>query len=89
MAKSRTTSDHGRREERRRLRNVHYKTLMRTSIKKVLAATDKSEAEKLFRFATALVDRLARKHIIHRNKAANVKSRLARRVSGLAEKAAK
>jgi len=56
---------------------------MRTAIKKVLSATDKEEAQKQYTNTTALLDKLAAKGIIHKNKAANKKSRLAHFVNNL------
>ncbi|RMD99798.1 MAG: 30S ribosomal protein S20 [Calditrichaeota bacterium] len=67
-----------------RKRNRHYRSLMRTSIKKVLSLTEKEEAENRLREAVSILDKLASKGIIHRNKAANQKSRLTRYVNRLA-----
>ncbi len=64
--------------------NRHYRSMMRTAIKKVRLATDKASAEEAFRHACSLLDKLALRGIIHKNKAANAKSRLARRVNALA-----
>lgn len=72
-----------RTSERARQRNQHYRSEMRTAIKKVLSATDKEEAQKRYSETTALLDKLAVKGIIHRNKAANKKSQLARFVNNL------
>ncbi len=73
-----------RKSEQQRLRNRHYRSLMRTMIKKVLNAADKAEAEKQLRQTTSILDKLARKGIIHPNKAANQKSRLTRFVNKMA-----
>jgi len=72
-----------RTNERARQRNRNYRSEMRTAIKKVLSATDKEEAQKRYSETTALLDKLAVKGIIHRNKAANKKSQLARFVNNL------
>ena len=45
--------------------------------------TDKKEAEKFFPSVVSMVDKLAKKNIIHDNKAANVKSKLAKHVAAL------
>ena len=66
-----------RKSENERQHNKHYLSLMKTSIKKVLASTDKEIAQKLFNDTQKLLDKLAVKGIIHPNKAANQKSRLA------------
>jgi small subunit ribosomal protein S20 len=56
---------------------------MRTSIKKVLQATDADTADKAFRETAALLDRLATRRVIHPNRAAHKKSQLARIVARL------
>ncbi|RMF61646.1 MAG: 30S ribosomal protein S20 [Calditrichaeota bacterium] len=72
-----------RRNEKSRQRNVHYKSMMKTYIKKVLAAESREDAESRYRKATSVLDKLVSKGIIHRNKAANQKARLARYVNSL------
>lgn len=73
-----------RKSEQQRLRNRHYKSMMNTYIKKVLAATDKEEGEARLRKAVSILDKLAAKGIIHQNKAANKKAKLTRFVNSLA-----
>ena len=73
-----------RKSEQQRLRNKHYKSMMRTMIKKVLALSDKEAAEKQLRETVSVLDKLAAKRIIHRNKAANQKARLTKYVNQLA-----
>ena len=63
--------------EKARKRNIHYNSMMKTAIKSVLATEKKEDAEERFRKASSLLDKLVSKGIIHRNKAANQKSRLA------------
>ncbi|MFQ5602530.1 MAG: 30S ribosomal protein S20 [bacterium] len=65
-----------RRSQKSRERNKHYKSKMKTAISKVLATEDKETAELLYRETVSLLDKLASKKIIHRNKAANQKSQL-------------
>ena len=50
--------------------------MMRTAIKKVRSAPDKETAEKEYRATVSILDHMARKKIIHKNKAANIKSKL-------------
>ncbi len=69
--------------ERDRLRNRHYKTMLKTQVKKVRAAESKEDGEKLLRETTSLLDKLVNKGIIHKNKAANQKSKLSSFVSKL------
>ncbi|MCG8606591.1 30S ribosomal protein S20 [bacterium] len=65
-----------RRSQKSNLYNTHYKSKMKTYVKGVLSAADKESAEKILRKTVSLLDQLASKGIIHRNKAANQKSRL-------------
>lgn len=70
--------------EKRRLRNSHVKSTMKTNIKKVLVALkdkDKENLESTFKAAIAYIDRAASKKVIHRNSAARRVSRLAKKVN--------
>ena len=55
-------------------RNVSYKSEMKSAIKKVLSIKDKEAIQKELSNTNALLDKLAAKRIIHKNKAANQKS---------------
>ncbi|MDZ7373950.1 MAG: 30S ribosomal protein S20 [candidate division KSB1 bacterium] len=70
-----------RQAEKRRLRNRHFRTMMKTLIRKVRTAPDATTAVSAYREASSLIDKLVAKGIIHRNTAANKKSRLARFVN--------
>ncbi len=72
-----------KRSERSRERNQHYKSMMRTAIKGVLASENKEDAVTTFAKTQSLLDKLAAKGIIHRNHAANQKHRLAVFVNNL------
>ncbi len=72
-----------RRSRKSQQRNRAYKSLMKTAIRKVLSAEDKESALKQLSETTAILDKLAAKGIIHKNKAANQKSRLTLYVNGL------
>jgi small subunit ribosomal protein S20 len=67
----------------KRLRNRYQAKTTRTFIKKLKATTNKTEAQELFRTVSSMLDRLAKKNVIHKNKAANNKSKLAKFVAGL------
>ncbi|HNP18079.1 MAG TPA: 30S ribosomal protein S20 [Fulvivirga sp.] len=67
----------------KRLRNRYQHKTTRTFVKRLTEATDKSEAMELLRKVTSMIDKLAKKNIIHRNKAANNKSRLTKLVNSL------
>jgi len=65
------------------LKNKAYISALKTQIKKVRAATTKEEAESQFVKAASQLDKLVNKGIIHKNKAANQKSRLTALVNKL------
>ncbi|GAB4342119.1 MAG: 30S ribosomal protein S20 [Calditrichia bacterium] len=69
--------------ERNRLRNRYYLSTMKTYIKKVLLSENKEQAEANFKKAVSILDKLVVKGIIHRNTAANKKSKLAKFVKSL------
>jgi small subunit ribosomal protein S20 len=73
---SKSAVKRARKSKAERLHNKNYKSLMKTAIKKVLASKDKEVAQKELLAAVSILDKLAAKKIIHRNKAANQKSRL-------------
>jgi small subunit ribosomal protein S20 len=72
-----------RKSEAARQRNRAYNSSMKTAVKSVLAATQKEDAENKFRKTASLLDKLAAKGLIHKNKAANQKARLALFVNNL------
>ncbi|MCD6115530.1 30S ribosomal protein S20 [bacterium] len=72
-----------RQNERRRLRNKIRRSIMKTAIKKVNSATEKETAVTELKKATSVIDRMALKGIIHKNKASNLKSKLTKRVNAL------
>jgi len=73
--------------KKRHARNVAKKSAMKTAIKKFEAAVaDKNRPEAEIRFvaATSIIDKNARRGIVHKNKAARTKSRLAKKLNNLA-----
>jgi len=70
-------------ETRRLLNKYQYKTA-RNAVRVLRALTDKKEALALFPKVAAMLDRLSKRNIIHANKAANLKSKLAKHVNTLA-----
>ena len=60
------------------LTNKYQMKTARTFIKRFKAATEKAEALELFKKVTGMVDKLAKKNIIHKNNAANKKAQLAK-----------
>ena len=66
-----------------RLRNRGKRSKVRSAVRQVLAAQDRTTAEPLFRNAVALLDRESGRRLMHPNRAARVKSRLARHLNSL------
>ena len=66
-----------RRSEKSRQCNKHHTSVMKTFIKKVLSSDNKEEAQQLFNQTQKTLDKLVAKGVIHKNKAANKKSKLA------------
>lgn len=67
----------------KRLRNRYQAKTTRTFIKKLRNTTDKGEAQQLYKEVASMLDRLAKKNVIHKNKANNNKSKLAVFVNNL------
>ena len=63
--------------------NSHYKSMMKSSIKKVLGSMTKEEGQPLKDQAFKVIDKVASKGIIHKNKAANQKSRITKHINTL------
>ncbi|MFV0305669.1 MAG: 30S ribosomal protein S20 [Moheibacter sp.] len=67
----------------RRDRNKYYHKSTRTAIKNLRTETDKAAAEEQFPKVSSQIDKLAKRNIIHKNKAANLKSKLAKHIATL------
>jgi len=67
----------------KRLRNRYQAKTTRTFIKRLRNAVSKEEAQALLPKVTSMLDRLAKKNVIHKNKAANNKSKLTKFVNSL------
>jgi len=67
----------------KQVRNKYQHKTTRNAIRDIRATSDKKEAEELYPKVVAMVDKLAKKNIIHQNKAGNLKSKLAKYVASL------
>jgi len=83
MANHKSAIKRIRNSETKRLRNRYQHKSTRTAVKKLRELSDKKEAEKLYPTVVSMIDKLAKKNIIHTNKAANLKSGLAKHVAAL------
>ncbi|MEH6515978.1 MAG: 30S ribosomal protein S20 [Halioglobus sp.] len=87
MANSPQAKKRARQAEKRRTHNASLRSLVRTKIKNVVAAIgsgDVEQAKAAYESAVPVIDRMADKGIIHKNKAARHKSRLNSQVKALA-----
>ena len=67
----------------RRLRNRYYAKTARNAVRNLRKTTDKATASELYKQVSAMLDKLAKKNVIHKNKAGNLKSKLALHVNKL------
>ena len=84
MANHKSALKRIRSNEAKRLRNRYQAKTTRTFIKRLRQTTEKEAALELYRKVSSMLDKLAKKNIIHKNKAANNKSKLAKMVNALA-----
>ena len=87
MANSPQARKRARQAEKRRKHNASLRSMVRTSVKKVVAAIgtgNAEEARQAYQAAVPVIDRMADKGIIHKNKAARHKSRLNDQIKALA-----
>ncbi|MFC2176010.1 30S ribosomal protein S20 [Bacteroidota bacterium] len=83
MANHKSTLKRIRSNETKRLRNKYIHKTTRNAIKDFRATTDKKVASELLPKVVALVDKLAKTNIIHKNKAGNLKSKLTLHLNAL------
>jgi small subunit ribosomal protein S20 len=84
MANHKSALKRIRSNESKRLRNRYQLKTTRTFVKKLKASNDKGEAEELYKKVSSMLDKLAKKNIIHKKNAAHKKAKLARHVNELA-----
>lgn len=85
MANHKATKKDARQAEKRRERNKYYGKTTRNAIRDI-RATEVTEATEKLSSVESMIDKLAKRGVIHRNKAANLKSKLAKKIN--AEKVA-
>ena len=84
MANHKATKKDVRQAEKRRDRNRYNGKTTRNAIRDLRAIKGQKEAGEKMPDVASMIDKLAKKGVIHKNKAANLKSKLARRVNTLA-----
>ena len=83
MPKLASSKKRMRQAQRARIRNKSTRSLLRSSLKKMLATTSKEEAESQINRTQSIIDKTAQKGVIHLNAAARYKSRIMNHVAAL------
>ncbi len=83
MANHKSALKRIRSNEAKRLRNKYQHKTARTFIKRLRETTNKSKGEELLVQVVGMIDKLAKKNIIHKNKAGHLKSQLTKHVASL------
>lgn len=83
MANHKSALKRIRSNEAKRLRNRYQHKTTRTFVKRLRNTTDKVEAQELLKTVISMLDKLAKRNIIHKNKASNNKSKLTKMVNSL------
>ncbi len=83
MANHKSALKATRQAEARKEDNKYYSRTMRNALKKMRKTTDKAEADKMLPELNAVLDKLAKKNVIHKNKASNLKSSIKKHAQSL------
>ena len=83
MANSASAKKRIRQAEKNRVSNKYYHKTMRNAIRDINSLEDKKAAEDALPKVVSLIDRVAKRNIIHKNKAANLKSSVSKNVASL------
>ncbi len=83
MANHKSSIKRIRSNDAKKLRNRYQAKTMRNAIKELRADEDKKSASEKLTKVIAMVDKLAKKNVIHKNKAANLKSKLTKKSTHL------
>lgn len=81
MANHKSAIKRIRQTEKRRVHNKYYAKSMRNALRDFRGLTEKKEVEEKYPKLASLIDKLVKRNIIHKNKAANLKSALAKQVN--------
>jgi len=83
MANHKSSLKRIRQTATRTLRNKYQHKTTRNAVKDLRNATDKTEAAKMLSEVSSMLDKLSKRNVIHKNKAANLKSKLTKHVAAL------
>lgn len=83
MANHKSSKKRIRSSERKRIENRYYAKTMRNALRDYRSLTDKNEATEKMPNMISIIDKLAKKSVIHKNKASNLKSKVMKHASSL------
>ena len=83
MANHKSSEKRIRQTKIRTLRNRYAAKTMRNALKKIRTSDNKDEVKELFPKVCSMLDKLAKRNVIHKNKAGNLKSKIAKRVNAI------
>lgn len=83
MANHKSAIKRIRSNDAKRLHNRYYAKTTRNAVKNLRNTTDKKAADALLPKVVAMLDKLAKKNVIHKNKASNLKSKLTKKVNAI------
>ena len=84
MPQHKSSKKRVRQDAKKRVVNRYYKKSTRTAIQKLREMENKAEAAKYYPVVISMIDKLAKKNLWHKNKASNLKSKLAKHIAKLA-----
>ncbi|MBE2288221.1 MAG: 30S ribosomal protein S20 [Flavipsychrobacter sp.] len=84
MANHKATKKDVRQSEKRRERNRYYGKTTRNAIRTLLASSEKAVSQEELSKVVSMIDKLAKRNVIHKNKAGNLKSGIVKRLAAVA-----
>jgi len=84
MANHKATKKDVRQSEKRRDRNRYYGKTTRNAIRTLLATSEKAVSQEELSKVVSMIDKLAKRNVIHKNKAGNLKSGIVKRLAAVA-----
>ena len=84
MANHKSAIKRIRQSEKKRLLNKYFHKTTRNAVSKLKELSDKKDASTLLPKVVAMLDKLTKRNIIHKNKSSNLKSKLSKHVNALA-----
>ena len=83
MANHKSSVKRIRSDKKKKTHNKYYAKTMRNAVKNIRNITDKAKAEKELPHVISKIDKRAKNSVIHKNKAANLKSKLTKKINSL------